>query len=150
MKINYSTYIIHFLLLMSCDNSLQMINTEDVYQTEKFGFSQAIRSDDLLFLSGQVGWDTTYELTGDKLFEDQLKQSFINVEELVCAGGSTTNGIIFLRFYVKQLDDTKRGLIGRYIKQYYPEKYKPATTLIGVESLARKELLIEIEGIAKI
>jgi enamine deaminase RidA (YjgF/YER057c/UK114 family) len=36
------------------------------------------------------------------------------------------------------------------MKTYFPKQYKPNSTLIGVAELARKDLLIEIELIAKI
>lgn len=142
--------IIPLLMLLGCGSSVKMIETQDVYKTKSFGFSQAIVVNGLLFASGQVGWDTSYQLTGKRQFEDQVKQCFINIDKIVSAGGSTINDIIFLRFYVKELDDSKRGLVGDYVRKYFTTDYKPATTLIGVETLARNDLMIEIEVIAKV
>jgi enamine deaminase RidA (YjgF/YER057c/UK114 family) len=137
-------------MLLGCSNGIKMIETTDVYKTKSFGFSQAIVVNGLLFSSGQVGWDSSYQLTGERQFEDQVKQSFINIDKIVSAGNSSISDIIFLRFYVKGLDDSKRDIIGVYVKKYFTTDYKPATTLIGVETLARNDLMIEIEVIAKV
>lgn len=132
---------------------LAMISTDQVYPTTHFGFSQAIVSDGIIYTSGQVGWDKNYNLpkieSESSLFETQVKQSFLNIEQILKAGNSSMNQVIMLRFYVKDLDDAKRIIIGRYLKNFYPTHYKPATSLLGVAQLAQKGLFIEIEAIAK-
>jgi len=126
-----------------------MIESDNLYTTSNFGFSQAIEANGLLFVSGQVGWNKNYEFTGTGTFKDQVEQSFINAMAAVKEGNSHVNGIVFIRFYVKDLDGEKRKIIGNQLSKYYPTDYKPATTLIGIQTLARADLLIEIEVIAK-
>lgn len=137
----------------SSTNHLAMITTDQVYLTAHFGFSQAIISDGIIYTSGQVGWDKNYILpkeTGNtSYFEAQVRQSFLNVEQILKAGNSGMSQVIMLRFFVKDLDDAKRIIIGRFLKNIYPTHYKPATSLIGVAQLAQKGLFIEIEAIAK-
>jgi 2-iminobutanoate/2-iminopropanoate deaminase len=149
-KIEVFILTIPLVIAMGCSSSIKVIETADVYQTKSFGFSQAVVVDGLLFASGQVGWDVSYQLTGQHQFEDQVKQSFINVEKIVLAANGSIDKIILLRLYVRQLDSTKRDLVSNYIKKYFPGDYQPATTLLGVEMLARNDLMIEIEVIAKV
>ena len=40
--------------------------------------------------------------------------------------------------------------INSLINKYFDSEYKPATSLIGVKALAREELMIEIETVARI
>ena len=47
------------------------------------------------------------------------------------------------------MSSVKRIDVGEIIKQHYPTIYKPASSLIGVATLAREDLLVEIEIIAK-
>jgi enamine deaminase RidA (YjgF/YER057c/UK114 family) len=131
-----------------CKVDYEEVKSKDVYQTSDLGFSQAIQVNGLLFTSGQVGWDKNYQFIGNGSFEEQLKQSIYNLKEIANAGNSSLENIILLRIYVKNLDSEKRALINQYLKAEF-ETVKPASTLLGVNSLAREDLLIEIEMIAK-
>jgi enamine deaminase RidA (YjgF/YER057c/UK114 family) len=133
-----------------CTTKIGMVKSQETYQTEQLGFSQAVTANGFLFASGMVGWDTSYQLTGDQNFEEQAKQSFINLENLLKAAKSSFSQVVFIRFYVKRLDTPKKEIVGRYMKQYFPGIYKPGSSLIGVEALARENLLLEIEIIAKV
>lgn len=135
--------------MTSCNSTIISIETDNVYRTQQLGFSQANMIDGFLFTSGQVGWNTEYNLTGDKSFKAQLKQTFINLDNILQKGNSSFDNVLLIRFYVKELDDSKRTEIGEIIKAHYPNAYKPNSTLIGVSELARENLLIEIEIIAK-
>jgi enamine deaminase RidA (YjgF/YER057c/UK114 family) len=136
------------LLNMSCKKEPHMIESEEAYQTYSLGFSQAVKAGGLIFLSGQVGWDKSFKLTGSS-FQDQLDQSFLNVGQILEEAHSTFDQVVLIRFYVKDLDTQKRSWINQALSGKYQSHYKPATTLIGVETLAREDLLIEIEVIAK-
>jgi enamine deaminase RidA (YjgF/YER057c/UK114 family) len=133
-----------------CTTKIGMIKSHEIYQTEQLGFSQAVTANGFLFASGMVGWDTGYQLTGEQNFEEQTKQSFINLENLLKAAKSSFNQVLFIRFYVRKLDTSKREIVGQYMKQYFSSDYKPGSSLIGVEALARENLLLEIEIIAKL
>lgn len=148
MKIYKPIYTL-FLLAMACSPSNKMINNSKVYQTHSFGFSQAIETDGFLFFSGQVGWNTDYQITGSD-FKSQVEQSFLNIENLLEGAQSSFQNVVLMRFYVKALNTDKRDIIGEQLKALYSEEYKPATTLLGIETLAREDIQIEIEVIAKI
>lgn len=149
LLIKQTAIILLLTLISGCKTNLTMVDSTNLYKTSPFGFSQAVEANGLLFTSGHVGWDKTYKLTNKGSFEDQVIQSFSNVKTTIEAGNSSMDKIILIRFYVKELNAQKRGIVGQYLKQYYPTIYKPATSLIGVSRLAREELLIEMEAIAK-
>ncbi len=149
MKLYKLPPFLFILIALSCKTTTQMIAANNVYGTSQFGFSQAITANGLLFTSGQVGWNKNYELTGTGSFKEQVEQSFINVKNVIEHGNSSINNVILIRLYVKDLNEEKRNIIGKQLSRYYPTAYKPATTLIGIQALARADLLIEIEAIAK-
>lgn len=70
------------MVMLTVETTAQMVNTSKVYQSERFGFSQAIIANGFVFTSGIVGWDNNYQLTGDGSFAEQAKQCFKNMELL--------------------------------------------------------------------
>ena len=134
---------------MSMPDSINIINSPHVYQTGNFGFSQAVVFNRLIFGSGQVGWDKQLNLPHTNDFAQQFGQTLRNITQILNEGESNWQDVILLRFYIVDLDPEKREHIGKFLKETYSEQYAPATTMIGVAALARKELLIEIEFIAK-
>ena len=65
-------------------------NRQDIY--EKYGYSAAVRSDNLLFVSGQVGSRPDGPPEPD--FEAQVRLAFANLEATLAAGGCTFDDII--------------------------------------------------------
>lgn len=147
MKLSYGVVL---LLFTACSNQLQWIETNEAYQTSKLGFSQAVNAGDLLFLSGQVGWDTDYKLAGNGSFDAQIRQAFANIDKILEASNSCNENLIYIRFYVVDLDSEKVRSIGEYMRTNFSTSKQPATTLIGITKLAREELQIEIEVVAQI
>lgn len=138
------------IAMAGCSTKITMVNSKEIYQTAQLSFSQAVAANGLLFASGMVGWDAGYQLTGRQDFEEQMKQSFINLKNLLKAAKSSFSRVVFIRFYVKGMDASKRAIVGKYMTAYFPGTHKPGSSLLGVEALARENLLVEIEIIAKV
>ena len=99
-----------------------------------------------VYIAGHVAFDSTGKVVGEGDFAAQAEQVFRNLKQaLESVGGSmadlvkTTTFITDIK-YVPALRDVR----GRYLAKTQP----PANTLVAVSSLARPELLIEIEGVA--
>ncbi len=128
----------------------QMIDTDSIYKTRDLGFSQAILSDGIIYTSGIVGWDRTYQLTGNGSFEEQAKQCFTNLELLLASANSSMQKVIHLRLYITEMSEMNKSVIANLLKIHFPNSYKPATTLLCVKALARENLKIEVESISSI
>jgi 2-iminobutanoate/2-iminopropanoate deaminase len=149
MKIN--KVLIYLIMTASFfEAKSQTIQTDSVYQTLNLGFSQAITSNGIVYTSGIVGWDTHYKLTGNGNFEDQSKQCFKNLENILEATNSSMVEVIHIRIYVTEMTEENKLIITNILKLYYPTVYKPATTLLCIKSLARDNLKIEIESVSNI
>ena len=136
--------------LASCAMKISTIKNPNVYATHNFGFSQAVIFNNVIYGSGQVGWNKDYALPPDSDFKQQFEQTLINIERLLKSEKCSWQDVLHLRFYVVNLNAVKRASIGDFLKQTFPNGYAPATTLLGISALAKENLLIEIEFTAKI
>jgi len=150
ININKLLLLVLTSTLASCGMKISTINNPNVYATHDFGFSQAVIFNNVIYGSGQVGWDKDYTLPANSDFKQQFEQTLINIERLLESQKCGWQDVLHLRFYVVDLNAVKRESIGAFLKQTFPNGYAPATTLIGISALARENLLIEIEFTAKI
>jgi len=130
--------------------NLSTIDSSDVYKTSELGFSQAVVFNKVIYGSGQVAWNTDYKLPEHPTFNNQFEQTLQNIEHLLQNQGCGWLDVLHLRFYVVDINSSKITRISSFLKTTYPNNYAPATTLLGVSALARENLQIEIEFIAKI
>jgi enamine deaminase RidA (YjgF/YER057c/UK114 family) len=99
-----------------------------------------------VYIAGQVAFDSTGAIVGEGDFTAQAEQVYTNLERaLRSVGGSMTDLVKTTTFItdIKNLPSL-REVRARRLSKTQP----PANTLLQVSSLARPELLIEIEGIA--
>ena len=108
-------------------------------------YSQAIKSGNLLFISGQVPVNpTTGELTGD--IKVQTRQVLENLKSILVAAGASTADVVKTTVFLKNLDDF--NVINKIYNEYF-FKDAPARSTIEVLRIPRGAL-IEIEAIAVI
>lgn len=109
-------------------------------------FSDAVRVDNMLYLSGQVG-----NIPGEmKLVEGGLKaesrQIMQNIQKVLKANGSSLDHAVKLTIFI---DDIARwGEFNEVYKEFFPGK-KPARSAFGAEGLALGAT-VEVECIAYI
>jgi 2-iminobutanoate/2-iminopropanoate deaminase len=108
-------------------------------------YSQASKSGNLLFISGQVPVNpTTGELTGD--IKVQTRQVLENLKSILLAAGASTIDIVKTTVFLKNLDDF--NTMNEVYREYFPNN-APARSTIEVIRIPRGAL-IEIEAIAVI
>jgi 2-iminobutanoate/2-iminopropanoate deaminase len=108
-------------------------------------YSQASKSGNLLFISGQVPVNpTTGELTGD--IKIQTRQVLENLKSILVAAGASTADVVKTTVFLKNLDDF--NVINKIYDEYFL-KDAPARSTIEVLRIPRGAL-IEIEAIAVI
>lgn len=149
-KPNKLNILLLTITLASCGMKITSIENSDVYATRDFGFSQAVIFNHVIYGSGQVGWEVGHKLPENSDFNHQLAQTIINIERLLQSQKCSWSDVLHLRFYVVDLNEDKRKSIGNFLNQTFPNGYAPANTMLGISTLAREDLLIEIEFIAKI
>lgn len=109
------------------------------------GFSQAviteINNSKTIYISGQIG-------TGNDL-ESQTIATFENLEKQLQNCNATFSDVVKMTTYIVNFNPEVDLPIYRKIrKDFLGDKNYPASTLVGVPILGKREWLIEIEAIA--
>jgi len=100
----------------------------------------------MLILSGQVALDSTGTVVGIGNMKAQTEQVFRNIEKIVSAYGGDMSNLVKLGYFTSDL--SQLSVIREVRDQFIDINHPPASTLVEVKSLYRKEILIEIEAIA--
>lgn len=109
-------------------------------------YSQAIRSGDTIYLSGQIPLDPeTMEFVGTAPAA-QIHQVFRNLSAVCEAAGGSLNDIVRLSVYLTDLGNF--AMVNEIMAEYFSEPY-PARAAIGVAALPR-DALVEMDAIAQI
>lgn len=128
----------------------EYINPPSLFPSRDLGFSQAVAASGTrtLYVSGQTAWDANRQIVGGSDLAAQAKQAFLNVRTAVEASGGTISDVVSLRIYVVAYGPDKAAAVGDALREAFSGPAKPATTWIGVVSLADPGFLIEIEATA--
>lgn len=128
------------------------INPADLFPSVQHGFSQIVTSQGgkTVYISGQTAWDAEKRIVGGMNLGEQSRQALRNIRTAVEAAGGTLTDVIAVRIYIVNYKPADAGPVGGALREFFPGERPPASTLIGVSSLAVEEFLIEIEAIAVI
>jgi len=129
--------------------SIERINPDTLYNATEFGFSHATlqRSGTTLHLAGQVAWDRDRRVVGADV-GTQARQALANLKEVLASVGANPSDVVRLRTYVVNHDPSKLGPVTAEIMAFYAGAPPAPNTLIGVQSLALPDFLVEIEATA--
>lgn len=128
----------------------ETINPASLYESTGFGFSHAVQSEgkQLLHCAGQVAFDENGGIVGINDLRRQLEQAFNNLNAVLTEVGASPSNVVRLRTYVVNHKPEYLEDIISAISHFYGDEVPAANTLIGVQSLALPELLVEIEATA--
>ncbi|WAC12690.1 RidA family protein [Dyadobacter pollutisoli] len=101
-----------------------------------------------IYLSGQASVDQNNNLIGENDLRKQTVQAFTNLQLALESAGATTKDIVKMNIYVKNYKPEDADTIGHAFRSAFPFENLPASTWLGVQSLALEGLLIEIDAIA--
>ena len=126
------------------------INPTSLFPSVQYGFSQIVtaRGGKTVYISGQTAWDAEKRMIGGKNLGEQTRQALRNIRIAVEAAGGNLTDVVSVRIYVVNYNPLDAGHVGEAFREFFPGECPPASTWIGVSSLAVEEFLIEIEAIA--
>jgi enamine deaminase RidA (YjgF/YER057c/UK114 family) len=129
----------------------QYIQPPELFDSLRMGFTQVVKSPPgtQIFISGQVGFDQSFKVVGEGDLASQTEQALQNLGHALAAAGATPADVTMLRIYVANYDASQAAKIFPAIGTFFGEN-PPAQTLLGVQSLATAEILIELEALAVI
>jgi enamine deaminase RidA (YjgF/YER057c/UK114 family) len=102
----------------------------------------------LVYISGQVSLNAKGELVGEGDLQAQAAQVYANLKTALAAVGASFNDVVKLNTYVVNLQSEHAAILREIRQTQIPQIPPPASTLVGVTGLARKEFMIEVEAVA--
>lgn len=107
-----------------------------------FGYSQAIKSGDLIHVSGQLSLDKVGEFLYADDFAAQLKQTYVNLDKVLNHYRVTRNQVVSQTLYVVNLRQNATATAEGNLA--YFGDHRPASTVLGVTELTFPGQVIEI------
>ncbi len=105
-------------------------------------YSQAVRTGDTVYLSGQIALDPQTMVLKDGI-EAQIVQVFDNLKAVCEAAGGGLKDIVKLNIFLTDLGHF--ALVNEIMARYFVQPY-PARAAVGVASLPRGAL-VEMDGV---
>jgi 2-iminobutanoate/2-iminopropanoate deaminase len=110
-----------------------------------YGYSQAVRAGNLVFVSGQVPVDAEGKLVGPDDIRMQTRQVFENIKTVLKAADLALDDIVEIESYHTNMQDL--GAMNEIKAEYLPHDF-PAWTALGVTALAFPGQMLEIKVVA--
>ena len=101
-----------------------------------------------IYLSGQVSVDADNKVVAPGDLARQTEVALENLLKALAAAGAAPADVVRLGIYVKNYQREQAEIIGAALRKRFVAGQMPASTWLGVASLALDDLLIEIEATA--
>lgn len=116
---------------------------------KEYGYSQAVKVDNTIYVSGQVSHDDKGNIVGHGNMEVQMRQAYTNIQKVLVQYGATMDNIVDEVLFVTDMD---AAFAARVKCKHVVFSGNPvlASTIVQIQRLAFPELMVEIKCICKI
>ena len=116
---------------------------------EEYGYAQAVKVGDTIYLSGQVSHDDDGNVLGEGEMEVQMRAAYANVGKVLAQYGASMENVVDEMVFVTDMD---AAFGARVIMKDEVFGGSPvlASTIVQIERLAFPQLMIEIRCVAKV
>jgi 2-iminobutanoate/2-iminopropanoate deaminase len=114
---------------------------------KEYGYSQAVKVDNTIYVSGQVSHDDKGNIVGRGDMEVQMRQAYANIEKVLAQYGATMDSIVDLLF-VTDMDAAFAARV-KCKQEVFSGNPVLASTVVQIQRLAFPELMVEIRCICK-
>lgn len=116
---------------------------------QEYGYSQAVKVGDTIYLSGQVSHDDTGNIVGLGDMEAQMRQAYANVQKMLAQYGATMANLVDEVLFVTDMEAAFAAAVACR-QEVFSGTPVVASTIVQIQRLAFPELLIEIKCVAKV
>ena len=116
---------------------------------KEYGYSQAVKVGDTIYLSGQVSHDDRGNIVGLRDMEAQMRQAYTNIQKLLAQYGATIDNIVDEVLFVTDMDAAFAAAV-KCRPEIFSGTPVVASTIVQIQRLAFPELMIEIRCVAKL
>ena len=122
---------------------------------KEYGYSQAVKVDNTIYVSGQVSHDDKGNIVGRGDMEAQMRQAYANIKKVLAQYGATMDSIVDELLFVTDMDAAFAARVK--CKQevfsgngvFVTSNPVLASTIVQIQRLAFPELMVEIRCICK-
>ena len=116
---------------------------------KEYGYSQAVKVGDTIYLSGQVSHDDKGNIVGEGDMEAQMRQAYANVEKVLLQYGATIDNIVDEVLFVTDMDAAFPARV-KCRQEVFSGSPVVASTIVQIQRLAFPQLMVEIRCTAKV
>src|SRR5215469_11172196 len=129
---------------------------------ESYGFAQAVKVDDTIYVSGQLGLDDKGNMVGPPPLDDsgripdysnmetQMRQTYANAKRILSQFGATLENVVEEVLYVLDMETAFAAAFPVRKEAYASKRPAVASTIVVTPRLSLPTQLIEIKFIAKV
>ncbi len=116
---------------------------------KEYGYAQAVKVGDTIYLSGQVSHDDKGNIVGAGNMELQMRQAYANVRKVLAQYGATMDNVAEEVLFVTDMNAAMPAR-GKLKQEIFSRQPVVASTIVQIQRLALPEFMIEIKCIAKV
>lgn len=125
---------------------IRVVNPETLATPNGFSHVAVDTVGKRVFVSGQVAYNDAGEIVGEGDLARQTQQTLENIGRALKAVDLGFEHVIKLTYFVVNLNAQTARTIREARKPFLVHDQLPASTMVGVASLAREGLLLEVEA----
>ena len=144
-------FFIYLIFPLQCLDSSELIMSKEPIQTNKApeaigAYSQAIKSGDFLFISGQIPLNPETMEIENSSFEESAYRVISNLENICLEAGASLNDIVKLNIYLIDLENF--ASLNKVMEEKFSKPF-PARATVEVSRLP-KNVTIEVDAIVNL
>jgi enamine deaminase RidA (YjgF/YER057c/UK114 family) len=114
-----------------------------------YGYSQAVRVGDTIYVAGQVSHDEDAKILGVGDMETQMRQAYANMQRTLDQYGATMDHLVDETLFVTDMDAAFEAAV-KVRREVFSGFPRIASTIVEIKRLAFPELMIEIKATARV
>lgn len=126
----------------------QRVNPAQLPKPNGYSHVVVIGSGHTIYISGQVGIDRVGKTVGTGDFRAQAEQVFANLKEALNAVDANFGHVVKFTFFVTELTPENLTILREVRDRHIDPAHAPASSLVEVARLFRRELVVEVEAVA--
>jgi 2-iminobutanoate/2-iminopropanoate deaminase len=116
---------------------------------KEYGYSQAVKVDNTIYVSGQVSHDDKGNIMGQGNIEVQMRQAYTNIQKVLVQYGATMYNIVDEVLFVTDMDAAFAARV-KCKQEVFSGNPVLTSTIVQIQRLAFPELMVEIRCICKV
>jgi 2-iminobutanoate/2-iminopropanoate deaminase len=116
---------------------------------KEYGYAQAVKVGDTIYLSGQVSHDDEGKIVGIRDMEAQMRQAYANIKKVLAGYGATIDNVVDEILFVTDMDTAFAAAV-KCRREVFSGTPIVASTIVQIQRLAFPDLMIEIRCVAKL